>query len=68
MVRNRLEQVGHSPFAPFAQFAEPMTAVLADHRELTRSSSAFAAFQNGHFLSAFVAFSSLSKKIILGPV
>jgi hypothetical protein len=44
-----------------------MTAALADLRELTRSPSAFAAFQ-GHFLSAFAAFSSSSKKIILGPV
>jgi hypothetical protein len=29
---------------PFAHFAEPMAAVLADHRELARSLSAFAAF------------------------
>ena len=45
--------VGHSLFAPFAQFAEPMTAALADLRELTCQPSAFAAFQQGHFLSAF---------------
>jgi hypothetical protein len=38
---------------PFAQLAEPMTAALADLRELTRPPSAFAAFQ-GHFLSAFL--------------
>jgi hypothetical protein len=38
---------------PFAQFAEPMTAALADQRELTRPPSAFTAFQ-GHFLSAFL--------------
>src|ERR1019366_7715425 len=37
----------------FAQFTEPMTAALADLRELTRPPSAFAAFQ-GHFLSAFL--------------
>jgi hypothetical protein len=40
------------PVTPFAQFAEPMPAVLADHRELTSSTSAFAAFQQGHFLPA----------------
>ena len=34
--------------SPFAQFAEPMTAALADLCELTRPPSAFAAFQ-GHF-------------------
>jgi hypothetical protein len=45
-----------------------MTAVLADQRELTSSPSAFAAFQLGHFLSAFAAFSSSTKKTILGPV
>jgi hypothetical protein len=32
-----------------------MTAVLADHRELSSSLSAFAAFQRGHLLSAFSA-------------
>jgi hypothetical protein len=42
-------------FCTFAQFAEPMTASLADRRELARPPSAFAAFQ-GHFLSAFAAF------------
>jgi hypothetical protein len=50
--------VGRSPVTPFAQLAESMTAVLADHRELTSSASAFAAFQQGHFLPAFVVFSS----------
>jgi hypothetical protein len=44
------------PLSAFAQFAEPMTAVLADQRELTSSPSAFAAFQLGHFLSAFAVF------------
>jgi hypothetical protein len=43
-----------------------MTAVLANYRELTGSLSAFAAFQQGHFLSTFAAFGSLSRKIILG--
>jgi hypothetical protein len=42
--------IGHSPVTPFAQIAKPMTAVLADLRELTRPLSAFAAFQLGHFL------------------
>ncbi len=32
-----------------------MTAVLADHRELSSSLSAFATFQQGHLLSAFSA-------------
>jgi hypothetical protein len=45
-----------------------MTTALADLRELTRPPSAFAAFQHDHFLSAFAAFSSSSKKIIIGPV
>jgi hypothetical protein len=54
--------------APFAQFAEPMTAVLADRRELTCSLSAFAAFQQAHFLSTFAAFSSSPKKKKLGAV
>jgi hypothetical protein len=45
-----------------------MTAVLADRRELTSSPSAFAAFQQGHFISAFAAFGLSSKKTILGPV
>ena len=44
--------VGRLLVAPFAQFAESMTAVLADHRELTSSSSAFAAFQKSHFSPA----------------
>jgi hypothetical protein len=44
--------VGCLPVILFAQFAEPMTAVLADHRELTSLTSAFAAFQQGHFLPA----------------
>jgi hypothetical protein len=48
--------IGHSPYTPFAQLAEPMTAALADQRELTRQPSAFAAFQQGHFLSVFAAF------------
>jgi hypothetical protein len=38
---------------PFAQFAEPMTAALADLCELACPPSAFAAYQ-GHFLSAFL--------------
>jgi hypothetical protein len=42
----------------FAQFTEPVTATLADLRELTRSLSAFAAFQS-HFLFTFAAISSL---------
>jgi hypothetical protein len=48
-----------------------MTAALADLRELTcplSAFAAFAAFQDDHFLSAFAAFNSSSKKIILGPV
>src|SRR5579864_4694393 len=49
---------------PFAQFAKPMTATLADLRELTRFLSAFAAFQ-GHFASPFAAINSSSKLIIL---
>src|SRR5579864_8133149 len=49
---------------PFAQFAKPMTATLADLRELTRFLSAFAAFQ-GHFASPLAAVNSLSKVIIL---
>ena len=53
-----------SPVTPFAQFAKPMTATLADLRELTRSLSAFAAFQ-GHFVSPFAAINSLSMKITL---
>src|ERR1700689_2730946 len=39
-----------------------MTTTLADLRELTRTLSAFAAFQ-GHFVSTFAAFNSLSRKI-----
>ena len=54
---------GH-PLPPFAQFAKPMTATLADLRELARALSAFAAFQ-GHFASTFEAIILLSKKIIL---
>jgi hypothetical protein len=50
------------PVTPLAQFAESMTAVLADHRELTSSASAFAAFQQGHFLPAFVVFSASLKR------
>jgi|SRR5450631_2498975 len=38
-----------SPFTPCAQFTKTMTAVLADLRELSRSLSAFTAFQLGHF-------------------
>ena len=45
--------IGHSPCTPFAQFAEPMTALLADLRELTCPLPAFTAF-HGHFLSAFL--------------
>src|ERR1019366_611536 len=37
----------------FAQFAEPMTATLADLCELPRPPSAFTTFQ-GHFLSSFL--------------
>jgi len=40
-----------------------MTATLANLRELTRSPSAFAAFQF-HFVSTFAAIISLSRKII----
>jgi hypothetical protein len=40
-----------------------MTATLADLRELTRSLSAFAAFQ-GHFVSTFAVINSLSRKFI----
>jgi hypothetical protein len=36
--------------SPFAQFAEPMTAVLADHRELSSSLPAFAAFHSHFFI------------------
>ena len=35
---------------PFAQFAEPMTAVLADHRELSSSLPAFAASHSHFFI------------------
>jgi hypothetical protein len=55
-------EVGHQctqgvypkPRPSFAQFAEPMTAALADLGELARSLTAFAAFQR-HFLSTFAA-------------
>jgi hypothetical protein len=40
-----------------------MTATLADLRELTRSRSAFAAFQ-GHFVFPFAAINFLLRKII----
>jgi hypothetical protein len=40
-----------------------MTATLADLRKLSRSLSAFAAFQ-GHFLSTVTAIHSLSRKAI----
>jgi hypothetical protein len=43
----------HSPHSTFAQFAEPVTATLADLCELTRALCTFAALQ-GHFLSAFL--------------
>ena len=43
-----------------------MTATLADLRELSRSFSAFAAFQL-HFLSTFAAISSSSKEIFSAP-
>ena len=52
-----------SPFTPFAQFAKPMTATLADLRELTRSLSAFAAFQP-HYVSTFTTINFLLRKII----
>ena len=40
-----------------------MSATLTDLRELTRSLSAFAAFQ-GHFVSTFAAINFLLRKII----
>ena len=42
------------PFCTFTQFAEPMTATLADQSKHARPLSTFAAFQ-AHFLSAFAA-------------
>ena len=52
------------PLPTFAQFAKPMTAALADLRELTRPLSAFATLY-GQLLSIFPAFDFLSKKITL---
>lgn len=43
---------GGPPHTPFALFTEPMSAALANLRELARPPPAFAAFQ-GQFLSAF---------------
>jgi hypothetical protein len=53
--RLRLGHPSYTPLCTPAQFAESMTAALADLSKLARPSSTFAAF-HGHFLSTFPAF------------